>query len=460
MKRVVCILCALLLLIVCGGCANTTTEEPTDSETVYQLRIDSAKREYKLGEPFSDQIMVSLLGVEDGIVVSQRILGSDEYEIDDSAYDSSAEGTYTIKVSQKGASLFTTYSVNVRAVIAERVEVSGQRTRFRQGEAFETGALTVTVYFEDESTRTLNADEYSVDSSSYNAQKAGAYEIDVTPADYAVTAKYTVYVREASMPDYGTEISILAIGNSFSQDAMSYLYQIYQGFGYTNIELANLMMSGCSLAQHCENLRQDKAAYEFERNTNGVWKTDAERRSMSYGIDLREWDIIVIQQVSGYAGDAESYGEDFQTLLRYVSDRVASKKTRIYWHMTWAYQSDSTHADFAKYGNDQMTMYEAITQTVQSVVLTESDIDGVIPCATSVQNMRTGSLGDTLTRDGFHMNLVYGRYLVGLTWACALTGEDASQAVAAGGVTSAQLAEIKKSVSYAIAEPYRVSPII
>ena len=460
MKKAMAVLCAMLMLLVCFGCAGGPSAPSQGGEqTQYQLRVDSAKREYKLGEAFSDQIMVSLLGVEDRTVVSQRILSADEYEIDSSAFDSSMEGDYTIRVTQKGTQVFTTFTVSVRAVAVERLELQGQRLRFALGEAFTTGALTVTVHFEDGTSLVLGQEDYTVDSSAYNAQTAGAYDIAVTPENYAVTQRYTVYIREDDMPDYGTQISILAIGNSFSQDAMRYLYQIYQGYGYTEIELANLMMSGASLAQHCDNLKNNTAAYEFEHNMNGTWQTDPERRSMAYGIDYREWDIIVIQQVSGYAGDAASYGEDFQTLLRYVSDRVADKGTRIYWHMTWAYQADSTHGDFAKYDNDQMTMYNAITDTVRSIVLPESDIDGVIPSATAVQNMRTGSLGDTLTRDGFHMNLVYGRYLVGLTWACALTGEDPAQAVAAGGVTPEQLAEIKESVRYAIADPYRVTSI-
>lgn len=261
------------------------------------------------------------------------------------------------------------------------------------------------------------------------------------------------------MHDYGDSVRILAIGNSFSQDAMKWLYEIYRGYGYRNIELANLMFGGCSLAQHRSHIENQTAAYEFEQNTNESWHTDAERRTVDYGIDFNTWDIIVIQQVSGYAGDAASYGEDFAFLVDHVANRVAGKPTRIYWQMTWAYQADSNHVDFKKYGNDQMTMYRAITKTMQSVVVPNRAVSGVVPTATAVQNMRTGTLGDTLTRDGFHLNLNFGRYLAGLTWACALTGEDPMRAVAAGGVTQAQLAEIKQSVSFALATPYAVTPL-
>ena len=139
MKKAMAVLCAMLMLLVCFGCAGGPSAPSQGGEqTQYQLRVDSAKREYKLGEAFSDQIMVSLLGLEDGTVVSQRILSADEYEIDSSAFDSSMEGDYTIRVTQKGTQVFTTFTVSVRAVAVERLELQGQRLRFALGEAFTT----------------------------------------------------------------------------------------------------------------------------------------------------------------------------------------------------------------------------------------------------------------------------------------------------------------------------------
>jgi hypothetical protein len=38
------------------------------------------------------------------------------------------------------------------------------------------------------------------------------------------------------------------------------------------------------------------------------------------------------------------------------------------------------------------------------------------PVGTSVQNARTSYAGDTVTRDGFHMNYDLGRYMAALTW--------------------------------------------
>jgi len=91
--------------------------------------------------------------------------------------------------------------------------------------------------------------------------------------------------------------------------------------------------------------------------------------------------------------------------------------------MTWAYQQDSSHGGFANYGFKQNNMYKAITNTVKSNILTNSSFAGFIPSGTTIQNMRTSYLGDTLTRDGFHLSNGVGRYAAAMTWAKVLTGK-------------------------------------
>ena len=381
-----------------------------------------------------------------------------EFTVDASAFNSAEEGDYRIVVAQKGTALSVSYTASVRAVAPERMELQGQRLRFHMGDEFECGALSVLLHFADGTSVVLAQEAYTVDSLRFDGSVSGEYAITVSAPLYGMSETYTVYVLAETLPDYGNEISVLAIGNSFSQDAMRYLYEIFRGYGYEEIELANLMKSGASLADHCAAFRGDLPAYEFEHNTTGTWQSEL-GRSMEYGLTYRAWDIVVIQQVSGYAGDPASYGEDFEALAEYVASSVAESGTRIYWQMTWAYQGDSNHGDFGKYDRDQMTMYEAIVDTVRTQVQPYPQIDGIIPTGTAVQNLRTGSMGDTITRDGFHLNLNFGRYLAGLTWACALTGEDPMQGVAAGGVNAAQLKEIRESVQGALISPYEVTSI-
>ena len=132
----------------------------------------------------------------------------------------------------------------------------------------------------------------------------------------------------------------------------------------------------------------------------------------------------------------------------------------IYWHMTWAYQEG--YAGLSAFGNDQMTMYERISQNVQEIVLPKEDIESIIPVGTAVQNARTSHLGDTLNRDGIHLTLDLGRYLAGLVWVKTLTNRSidnidyvpANYAASFGGDV---LPLLKEAANNAVREPFAVT---
>jgi hypothetical protein len=153
----------------------------------------------------------------------------------------------------------------------------------------------------------------------------------------------------------------------------------------------------------------------------GNWVTKNNTK-LSTALAAKEWDIITVQQVSQNSGMPETMG-NLQNILDYVKANMPNKEAKIYWHMTWAYQQDTTHSGFPNYGSNQMNMYNAITGAVESTIKTNKDIAGFIPSGTTIQNMRTSYLGDTLTRDGFHMSYGLGRYAAAMTWAKFLTGE-------------------------------------
>ena len=85
--------------------------------------------------------------------------------------------------------------------------------------------------------------------------------------------------------------------------------------------------------------------------------------SIQTAVTSENWDFITFQQVSGYSGVADSYN-DLVELISIVEPLCPSAK--LAWHMTWAYKVGSTHSDFSKYGKDQMTMYNAITNAVNT----------------------------------------------------------------------------------------------
>lgn len=234
---------------------------------------------------------------------------------------------------------------------------------------------------------------------------------------FTTTTEYTTTTKDKSQ---GKAIRILAIGNSFSVDAMNnHLFQIFESAGYTDITLGNLYIGGCALDTHYNNLTNNTAAYTFYLNTDGVWEQRASTNTGT-GFAAAQWDVVTIQQVSSDSGRPHTYA-NLKKALEIIKQK--EPRAKIFWHMTWAYQQDSDHWAFQYYDKDQTTMYNAITAAVQEQVLPLTDIDGVIPSGTAIQNLRTSELGDTLTSDGHHLEDAYGDYTAALTWFCTITGE-------------------------------------
>lgn len=236
------------------------------------------------------------------------------------------------------------------------------------------------------------------------------------------TAPQTTLSEDIAAPDEDWKedgvLKILTIGNSFSDDSMAYVYGIAKSAGVTEVKLGNLVIGGCTLDLHTSNAKRETKAYEYRTNSAGSWST-TQNCKMSTAIQSENWDYISLQQASGSSGVESTYG-NLPSLIDYVQGLCPEAK--VVWNMTWAYQQDSTHGEFSKYGKDQMTMYHAILDTVAKKVIPEPTIYTVIPTGTAIQNARTSYVGDHLTRDGYHLSLDFGRYVAGMTFVHKLTG--------------------------------------
>ena len=219
-------------------------------------------------------------------------------------------------------------------------------------------------------------------------------------------------------------VRILAIGNSFSEDAMTYLWDILRDGGMEEVVLGNLYIGGCSLELHAQNIREGAATYVYMKNTDGIWHA-APQTTLAEGLADEAWDIITLQQASHDSGLPETYASQGE-ILEFVRRNKRNPEAALYWHMTWAYQGDSTHPGFARYGGDRDTMYAAILHAVETEILPTGAYTGVIPSGMAIRHLRATPVGDTVTRDGFHMSESHGRYAVALTWAQTLCGMDPS----------------------------------
>lgn len=215
-------------------------------------------------------------------------------------------------------------------------------------------------------------------------------------------------------------IKILAIGNSFSVDAVEhYLYNISAAKGIP-ILIGNANVGSCSLSMHWSYANNNSAVYNYTKIVKGVYSY-SNGKTLSECIRDENWDYITLQQFSQNSGLIDTYFPYLTNLVQYVKSKALNPNVKLAMHMTWAYAANTTHDGFATYYNsDQMTMYKAIVSAVDSAAK-KVGISIVIPAGTAIQNARNTSLGDNFCRDTYHLNN-WGWYTVACTWVEKLFG--------------------------------------
>lgn len=259
--------------------------------------------------------------------------------------------------------------------------------------------------------------------------------------------------------DQADTVRILAIGNSFSQDAVEqYFFELAEDAGIPVI-VGNAYIGGCSLERHMLNSMADKADYAYRK----VGKDGSGERKEYPGRTLAEiisdepWDYVSLQQASPLSGIYESYARWLPELYAYVRARVPDDAVFML-HQTWAYAADSDHSGFAGYDNDQMKMYRAIVDANERAAGLVG-IDIIIPSGTAVQNARTSFIGDNMDRDGYHLDLLWGRYTAACTWFETLFGHVTGNGYAPQGMSGDYVRVARLSARKAVLHPDRVTRI-
>ena len=149
-------------------------------------------------------------------------------------------------------------------------------------------------------------------------------------------------------------LRILAIGNSFSEDAVEqYLWNLFDAAGQKVI-IGNMYIGGCTLETHYKNSVSDEGKYYYRKVVDGT-KTETANTSLSQGLADEPWDIVTFQQASGSSGIASTYEPFLGDLITYVKGKTKSG-VKFYFHETWSYAATSDHSEFPKYDRNQITM--------------------------------------------------------------------------------------------------------
>lgn len=222
-------------------------------------------------------------------------------------------------------------------------------------------------------------------------------------------------------------MKVLAIGNSFSDDASSYLHQIAAAGG-TRLDVVSLCIGGCPLQLHWENALSAQKVYGALVNGQ---ETEGPV-SLPETLENGGFDAVTLQQGSILSGKADTYYPYIENLFHYV--RAMSPGAEILVHQTWAYEDG--YERLSEYSNSSETMFVRLEAAYALAAERLGALNGapvrVIPCGATMRAARQNPVfasvcGDgnpySLYRDGFHAGLVYGRYLLGAVWYETLTGK-------------------------------------
>lgn len=214
-------------------------------------------------------------------------------------------------------------------------------------------------------------------------------------------------------------LRILAIGNSFSDDGMEHLPALLAEMGIKRVELARLYVGGCTLERHMQFFDKKQEAYTFYTSKRGEnkWIKHDKKHSIQAALAMGEWDIITMQQASGFSGQYETIKPHLARLIDVV--RKAQPRAHLAWHITWSYSTESKHQHFPHYDNSQPKMDAAIMQAVMQIKSDFECFDYFIPSGTAIRMLRLSPVNNApkdFTRDGYHLDYGAGRYAAACTW--------------------------------------------
>lgn len=125
-------------------------------------------------------------------------------------------------------------------------------------------------------------------------------------------------------------LKILTIGNSFADNASTYLSQITESVPGYNIEITKANIGGCSLEKHADLI----AECEY----NPGMKPYLEKYCLKDLLQMDNYDFVTIQQVSSSSWRSETYQPHADILIEFI--RKHSPGSAIVIHQTWAYHPD------------------------------------------------------------------------------------------------------------------------
>ena len=217
-------------------------------------------------------------------------------------------------------------------------------------------------------------------------------------------------------------IKIFGVGNSFTEDAHTWLKQICEANGI-EVKLVCPFIGGHTLKRHLDKIESNAADYDLIIDGHNTGK----KVTFMEAFEMEEWDIVTFNQGSVQAGRPFTYYPYINQLRDIVLKH--SPNAKLYIYQTWAYESDATHPYYPVYNCDQREMHVR-TRDCYKMAAKLIDVP-IIPVGDVIQYLRENVAefdykngGMSLNRDGYHLTELYGRYAAGLTFYRSLFNGD------------------------------------
>ncbi len=257
-----------------------------------------------------------------------------------------------------------------------------------------------------------------------NFNTAEQPEIRDSHADFAITdeAGYSIvefaggHIRtkhfDSSETGSGNTLRVLAIGNSFSYDAYSYVPKLLEEMTGAHVVFGILFKAGCSLQEHWEDYISTNSPYENTSDvsahygkyttTSGAWQQNPTRPTIRAVLESEPWDIILLQQASSLSTDYSTYQPFLNQIISDIATHVSSS-VRFGFLLTPALPPDNAGRTIENADADF-----AATAQVMQTILDETLVDFIIPGGTAIQNARHTTLDHIPTVNNVcgHLNYV------------------------------------------------------
>ena len=268
-------------------------------------------------------------------------------------------------------------------------------------------------------------------------------------------------------------LRVLMIGNSFSISCMKHIPKVAESLGL-KLDITSMYIGGCSLQRHANNILTDNVdfrPYRIDRNWCGKdyfaeCTRNADKSLCGAGFeDLRSsnipqmlkcgsWDVVTIQQASGYSWRPESYRPCGDLVVKTIRDLAPGAEIVV--QQTWSYAVGEKR--LSAWGITQDEMYERLRRAYGDFAAAHGF--RIIPMGDAVQEWRRrlpvkGTEGEVVGKDLYHLGPA-GEYFQALLWTSFLFDVDVTSCAYRPEYVSAEQAALMKQIVKDVVKPSKL----